>query len=588
MKTIKKLQLAAAIAAGLTLVGCGSDTDSNDTVSVDVDCANGRTVDIAANVTTNSSSVSEELVNALNSAQTCDTIVIPAGNHAIATELTFDGEGVFGATEMVTNLTIQGAGMAKTINDVADKTALSFGAAEGNGAKADGFFISNTKNIIFEDLGVFEAPNNAIKLKDTDGIIIRNVATVWENDFQSTNGAYGLYPVETSNVLIEDSYVQGSADAGVYVGQSENIIVRRNIAIKNVAGIEIENSKNADVYDNIATENTGGILIFDLPIGNGIYGSGVRVFDNEITENNAPNFAVVGGSAAGVHIVPPGTGMIVLSTSDVEIYNNTITDHKTTSIAITSFLLPDENVASFPNQDVGGEVTSYGDIHPYAEILLDGWSPFVRNINIHDNTISNPTVSSAPEGALIQDLIDGYAVMQGYGYTGSAVPDILYDGVGELLVNTPITGAESSGIPDGTPLGLALAMGINAVATGLDSLGFESDGKQITDLGLWASYSNTDRVCQSNNGEGTRAAAVYATSPEDTFANYPLPILTGNMADAPQVVETQPSFLLDVANDIVQPVPFFLGEDDTMTCGDEVTPFTGTAAVVTFNGEAVM
>lgn len=585
MKTIKKLQLAAAIAAGLTLVGCGSDSDKS---SVDVNCANGRTVDIAANVTTNSSSVSEELVNALNSAQTCDTILIPAGNHAIATELTFDGEGVFGATEMVTNLTIKGAGMAKATTDVADKTALSFGAAEGKGAKADGFFISNTKNIIFEDLGVFEAPNNAIKLKDTDGIIIRNVATVWENDFQSTNGAYGLYPVETSNVLIEDSYVQGSADAGVYVGQSENIIVRRTTAIKNVAGIEIENSKNADVYDNIATENTGGILIFDLPIGNGIYGAGVRIFNNTITDNNAPNFAVVGGSAAGVHIVPPGTGMIVLSTSDVEIYNNTITDHRTTSIAITSFMLPDADVASFPDLGVGATVMSYGDIHPYAEILLDGWSPFVRNINIHDNTISNPTVASSPTGALMQDLINGYAVMQAHGKTGSAMPDILYDGVGELLVNTPITGASASDIPDGTPLGLALAMGINGAAAALDDYGFEDEGKQITDLGLWASYGNDDRVCQSNNGAATRAAAVYATSPTAKYTDFPKMILTGDQADAGQLIDEQVSFILDVANDVVEPVPFFLGEDDTMTCGDEVTPFTGTAAVVTFNGEAVM
>ncbi len=586
MKTIKKLQLAAAVAAGLTLAGCGSDSDDTGGSSDIVNCVNGRTVDIAANVAANTSSVSEELVTALNSAKTCDTIVIPAGNHAIATELTFDGLGVFGSEGvMVTNLTIQGAGMAKSTDDNSATTALNFDAATGAGSKADGFFISNTKSITFEDLGVFEAPNNAIKLKDTDGIIIRNVATVWETDYSSENGAYGLYPVETSNVLIEDSYVQGSADAGVYVGQSENIIVRRTEAVKNVAGIEIENSKNADVYENIATGNTGGLLIFDLPIGNGVYGAGVRVYNNTITDNNAPNFATVGNFAGGVHIVPPGTGMIVLSTSEVEIYNNTITDHKTSSISISSYLLPDGDVAQFPNQDVGGTVTSYGDIHPYAEVFLDGWSPFVRDINIHDNIITNPTVASAPEGSLIQDLIDGYAAMNAHGHV-TEIPEILYDGVGELLVNTPITGAAEAGIPDGTPLGLALAIGINGTAAALDANGLETAGLQITDLGLWASYGNGDRVCQSNNG-GVTAAAVYATSPTATFDQYPLMITTGNLGDAGSFIPQVPSFNLDVANDVVEPIPFFLPTDDTMTCGEGVTPFVGTAAVVTFNGEVV-
>src|SRR5690606_21496954 len=118
--------------------------------------------------------------------------------------------------------------------------------------------------------------------------------------------------------------------------------------------------------------------------------------------------AKVGTFAGGVHIVPPGTGVIVLSTSDVEIYNNTIKDHQTTSIAITSYMLPDDKVAAVPDQDVGGEVMSYGDIHPYAEVFMDGWSPFVRNINIHNNTISLAAALNNPQGALIQDLIDGY------------------------------------------------------------------------------------------------------------------------------------------------------------------------------------
>ena len=148
------------------------------------------------------------------------------------------------------DVTIMGYGM--------DRTILDFSEADSG----DGIFVQNAINITLQDLGVYEAKNNGIKLKDTNGIIMRRVAAVWEGELNKDNGAYGLYPVECQNILIEDSYVRGSADAGIYVGQSEYIVVRRNIAKENVAGIEIENSKYADVYDNEATGNTGGILVF--------------------------------------------------------------------------------------------------------------------------------------------------------------------------------------------------------------------------------------------------------------------------------------------------------------------------------------
>lgn len=186
-------------------------------------------------------------------------------------------------------------------------------------------------------MSVNEAKNNGIKLKNTNGVILRKLATVWEGELDKHNGAYGLYPVECANILIEDSYVRGSADAGIYVGQSQYIVVRRNIAKENVAGIEIENSHYADVYNNQAIGNTGGILVFDLPINNHKYGASVRVFNNKISNNNTKNFANASANPAGVHIVPPGTGIIVLSTSDVEIFNNEITHHDTMGIAISSF-----------------------------------------------------------------------------------------------------------------------------------------------------------------------------------------------------------------------------------------------------------
>ncbi|MCA6062958.1 parallel beta-helix domain-containing protein [Thalassolituus marinus] len=532
-----RLAMAAAVAvASITLAACGGDSssssDSGELKKVfsceDSSAAGARVVCIGSKKDLSDETVAAELITALNTAQTGDTIVLPQGRYEISSELTFDGNGSLGQVGMVTDLTIRGAGM--------DKTILDFDAATSGGDKADGFFISNTEDILMEDLGVYEAPNNAIKLKKTDGIVLRRVATVWETDYQASNGAYGLYPVETSNVLIEDCYVKGSADAGVYVGQSENIVVRNNIAEKNVAGIEIENSKNADVYNNVARGNTGGILIFDLPIGNGIYGDGVRVFGNTVEANNAPNFANVSDFAGGVHIVPPGTGVIVLSTSNVEIFDNDITDHQTTSVAITSYMLPDDKVAQEPNQAVGTEVLSYGDIATYAPEYLDGWSPLVRGINVHDNRISVAEGIYAPEGKLITDLITGYNAY------GVQIPHILYDGIGELLANAGSMGQ--------------IADGINQIAAALDNNSLESDGLQIPDTGVFAQYGNGDHVCASNNGDGVTQASVYPTNPAEA------------------------SFTDGV------PDPAFVASNDSMTCGGNTgfTPVTVAAATVSVRG----
>ena len=105
--------------------------------------------------------------------------------------------------------------------------------------------------------------------------------TEWTNGPDTDNGAYGLYPVQCRNVLIEDSVVNGASDAGIYVGQSRNIIVRRNRVEFNVAGIEIENSTDADVYENVATNNTGGILVFNLPGPPVQDGRRTRIFNNQ-------------------------------------------------------------------------------------------------------------------------------------------------------------------------------------------------------------------------------------------------------------------------------------------------------------------
>ena len=404
----------APMAIALVITGCGGGGSSSsgggqndekpasaysypadmpaDVATKEIACGGEGAIELDASNITDSAKI------AFLDAQDGDVIVFPEGTFNLQDTLTMDG--TLGGP-MVDGVTICGQGM--------DKTILDFTQSVGD----DGLFITNIKNVEIFGLAVTEAANNAIKLQHADGVKIHYTATVWQGEPDKGNGAYGLYPVESQNVLVENSYVRGSADAGVYVGQSDSIVVRNNVAEYNVAGIEIENSTHADMYNNIARYNTGGLLVFDLPIGNGKYGSGVRVFGNEVYENNTPNFANASSNPGGVHIVPPGTGVIVLSTDDVEIFDNRIERHDTLAVAVTSYLMADEN--------------AFGE--DYQGIIADGWMPLVRNIHVHDNLITN--TGANPNGALIQDLILLFSFTEGLQW-----PHIIYDGAAEQLANT--------------------------------------------------------------------------------------------------------------------------------------------------------
>ena len=249
------------------------------------------------------------------SAQDGDTIMIPAGRYMFTRGLQIDGKK---------NITIRGAGTEATILSFRDQK-------EG----AQGILISNGANVLVEGLTIEDAPGDNIKISDTKGITLRRIRSRWNGEPKSTNGAYALYPVLCTRVLIEECEAIGSSDAGIYVGQSDSVIIRRNKAWHNVAGIEAENSRWVDIYENEAYENTGGLLVFDLP-GLTQYGHSTRVFDNFIHHNNHENFAAPGNVVASI---PPGTGVMILATRNLDMVGNDIVDNKTIGTGVISYEL---------------------------------------------------------------------------------------------------------------------------------------------------------------------------------------------------------------------------------------------------------
>ncbi|MEZ5996532.1 MAG: parallel beta-helix domain-containing protein [Hyphomonadaceae bacterium] len=305
----------------------------------------------------------QQLQTALIEARPGDTVRLGRGRIELSGGLSLD----------VDRVTIRGEGQGRSI--------LSF---DHQRRGAEGLLVTSD-GVTLRDFAVENARGDAIKARDCNGITFRGVRAEWTRGPNPENGAYGLYPVNCDNVLIERSIARGASDAGIYVGQSRNIIVRDSLAEFNVAGIEIENSYGADVFGNTATRNTGGVLVFDLPGLPQQGGHDVRVFDNHIVNNDTPNFAPAGNIVAGV---PTGTGVLIMANRNVHVFDNDIGDNGTVNVLITAYR------ESFDNAE---------------------YNPLARDIVVRNNRFGNAGYAPAGDLAALAQL-------------GVAVPDVLWDG----------------------------------------------------------------------------------------------------------------------------------------------------------------
>jgi len=308
-------------------------------------------------------SFEEALQKQLIQAKSGDVITIPAGVHEITRSLSLNVSGV----------TIAGEGI--------DTSILSF---KNQVQGAEGLLVS-ANDFVIRDLAIEDTIGDALKINESNNVQVLRVRTEWTGGPLSTNGAYGIYPVQSNNVLIDGAVAIGASDAGIYVGQSSQIIVRNSRAEYNVAGIEIENSTFADVHDNVTTN------VFDLPNLPVQGGRNTRVYNNQIFANNTDNFAPEGNIVAGV---PAGTGLMIMANDNIEVFENNFVDNNSANVLIVSYLINELPITD-PNYD------------PYPEAIY-----------IHNNQYEGggETPDSEPL-ALLQAA------------TGQPIPDIVWDGM---------------------------------------------------------------------------------------------------------------------------------------------------------------
>ena len=307
----------------------------------------------------------------LLTAQPGETLYFDEGVFRFRDELSLEG---------IDGVTLKGRGMQKTIFSFKDQEA----GAQGLIVKANQFTI--------EDMAIEDTKGDGIKVQDADGVVFRRFRMEWTVGPDSMNGSYGIYPVSSQNILMEECVARGASDAGIYVGQSENAIVRNNRVELNVAGIEVENTINAEVYGNTVQHNTAGILIFDLPNLPKKNGKNVVIYDNLIQSNNQPNFSPLGIS---VSIVPAGTGMLFMACQYIEAYNNRIID----------------------NQTIGTAIVNLDQMKPNTDTLFD---IYPSSIYLHDNYYERSNTAPDTSRSFGKAL---------YAQFGDRPPMIIYDGV---------------------------------------------------------------------------------------------------------------------------------------------------------------
>jgi parallel beta-helix repeat protein len=295
-----------------------------------------------------------------------DTVRFLAGTHKFTTGLSLDVAGV----------TVEGEGEGKTI--------LDFSGQKGAG---EGLLITSSR-VLVQGMTVRDTKGDGIKSKGSDRVTFRNLTVEWSGPPRAENGAYGVYPVSSTNVLVDRVTVRGASDAGIYVGQSKHIIVRNSLAEFNVAGIEIENSMHADVYDNVVRRNAGGILVFDLPNLPQMGGHSTRLFRNQVVDNDTKNFAAPGNIVASV---PTGTGVMVMANRNVHVFDNEVAGNGSAAFMVIAYSQPFDS---------------------------PGYNPLPRDVVVHGNRLGrNGHAPAFPGGREIAAAV------------GGTLPPGLWDGV---------------------------------------------------------------------------------------------------------------------------------------------------------------
>ena len=185
------------------------------------------------------------------------------------------------------------------------------------------------------------------------------------------------------------------SNAVALVGVAAAILASFVYVVAQIYGVGVITSRFVSLQFEIGVfVGLAGILVFDLPNLPVQGGQDVRVFDNDVVENDTPNFAPKGNIVAGV---PRGTGIMVMANEGVWITQNRMADNPTAHVLIVAYPQP------FTDKS---------------------YNPLPRSVVIEENSyVGGGEEPQMPGGAQLVQML------------GGRLPPVVWDGVGP---NQPI------------------------------------------------------------------------------------------------------------------------------------------------------
>jgi parallel beta-helix repeat protein len=182
----------------------------------------------------------------------------------------------------------------------------------------------------------------------------------FRDNVAANNGEYGIAAFSSTGTRILSNVTHGSAEAGLYVGDSPNadVLLRGNETYDNLYGIFIRDAENGTIAGNFSHGNCiGALFLADAPGPAGNFDvTGNRIVDNR---KACPPIEEEGFPATS------GIGLLIFGAHDVRASGNIITG----------------NVATGPSPFSGGVivVTGIGGTPPSNNTVQ-------RNVIVHNST----------------------------------------------------------------------------------------------------------------------------------------------------------------------------------------------------------
>jgi parallel beta-helix repeat protein len=201
------------------------------------------------------------------------------------------------------------------------------------------------------------------------------------NNSVENSGLYGFFPVVSRDGLISAyTVVKTAADAAIYAGQSDNVVITANDVHDNLLGIEVENSRNCTVAANEVYGNTLGVVVDLMPYLEIGTQQKTLVSLNRVHDNNRANTADPDDALAAL---PSGVGILLVGADTTTIAGNSVTGNQFVGIGVISFCLEaallglpcdglDIDPQSDSNRTFGNFVRGDGTV-PLANPILDAF-----------------------------------------------------------------------------------------------------------------------------------------------------------------------------------------------------------------------